>query len=699
MGRKSGIKYWMKAVIAGMIVTKLAYFIPVVHVVAPLAGGSVTAYMLDNGAIDGMKGGFLKGIFMSIPAIILGIFFVDMLAGIPIIGDLLAGSLLLVVFVIVLHSVTLGMFSGFITGAIATTASKADPVETTAKTTATAANTVDDAKQTYSEKREEAEETYTENRSADSTSAGADNSGQGSTTTKNGGSSSGVTAAESNERPKQSSQNQESQPQSPSCTSCGANVKQGASFCPKCGVESPLTPATSSDDSNDSVVQKQCLDCDELIDETVGFCPECGTEDPFTPTPTSESAGRTHGHAAEGVETSTRSPTAGEQDSITSVANSVVDTHRPRSAVADELCQVLANEDVDEHRLEAALVDAVETIETATAVTDIVDRISEPTDRGQIESARESVHDESGKLPNALSSVLNGTLTVHDDLEECKTEYGGLEDAATELCNTIERQRDTQWRGGTITERIEQAGNAIESTEPMTTESPEPALSSVVDDVERSARPKSDRSRTLLETLRESEDDGETASVLRSTVEDLDEYTELHAAVADIGRRDVRRRLTSLDDELQQEEGAIYRHLADRIRELDAMVERDDIDTVQLYAIYQESTFYDRTLLPRLSRSDTGGSSTDVSRQLRTVEDRRTAIENDYVTVRADHNHTIPNHFLSLVGPLCDRARELDDEQPERAAGILMATDELLDGIEQLYERNEYSVMLRRLRG
>jgi len=67
--------------------------------------------------------------------------------------------------------------------------------------------------------------------------------------------------------------------------------------------------------------------------------------------------------------------------------------------------------------------------------------------------------------------------------------------------------------------------------------------------------------------------------------------------------------------------------------------------------------------------------------------------------VRADHNHSIPRHFLTLSEDLAADADEAMASDPDRAAGLLLAADSLLDHIEALYERNEYSVMLRRLRG
>ncbi|WP_256393069.1 PH domain-containing protein [Natronoarchaeum rubrum] len=457
------------------------------------------------------------------------------------------------------------------------------------------------------------------------------------------------------------------------------------------------------DESTTSTVAKRdrCLDCGELVDADVDFCPECGTEDPFTASQ-SEDTGTTtsddtNATTAEGMQaTRTAEPETADHP-VTAVAESVLTNRRPRSGAADELCRALADDDPDRQRVETALVDAVEAIERSAAVTDAVDQITDPTDQTQVESAQRSVASKEGDLATAIEPVLDGTSSLIGDLAECESRHERLSGATGELCDTVEREHDVRIRANNAAERASQATEAVE-TAAATAETSSAPLSSVVDDVERSARPRTEQSRELLDALDE-HDDGELTEVLRSTVESLDEHDELQAAVAEISQRDVRRRLTSLDDELQREEGAVYRHLADRIREMETMVERDDIDGVQLYAIYQECTFYDRTLLPRLSREDTGGKSVDVRGLLDDVESRRSRIEDEYVTVRADHNHTIPNHFLSLAGNLCAEAKSVSDDRPERAAGILSASDELLEHVEQLYERNEYSVMLRRLRG
>ena len=170
--------------------------------------------------------------------------------------------------------------------------------------------------------------------------------------------------------------------------------------------------------------------------------------------------------------------------------------------------------------------------------------------------------------------------------------------------------------------------------------------------------------------------------------------------LSEIGTKDVRRRLDSLSQELGNKDTSIYSHLSDRIRELEALLDDPDrVGSIQLYAIYQEVLYYDRTLLPRLSRSLSGGGSVDAEEMLSTVQWQIEDVKSEFVSVRPDHNHSIPKHFLGLAEELTtDAEKELTD-RPERAAGILLAADALIDHVKALYQRNEYSVMLRRLRG
>lgn len=111
---------WSNAVI-GAVVTTVAYFIPVVNVVAPVFGGFVAGYLQKRGAGGGMKVGGLKGLVMTIPAIGLGIIASGLMAGIPVVGELLAGSIVILVFIVVAHSVAVGLVGGLFGGLVAGT--------------------------------------------------------------------------------------------------------------------------------------------------------------------------------------------------------------------------------------------------------------------------------------------------------------------------------------------------------------------------------------------------------------------------------------------------------------------------------------------------------------------------------------------------------------------------------------------------
>lgn len=102
----------------GAIATTVFYFIPVIQAIAPIAGGSVAGYLQGEGAGGGMKVGGVKGLVMVIPAILLGIIAGGMLAGIPIIGELLAGSVAIIAIIIVAHSVALGVIGGLFGGIV-----------------------------------------------------------------------------------------------------------------------------------------------------------------------------------------------------------------------------------------------------------------------------------------------------------------------------------------------------------------------------------------------------------------------------------------------------------------------------------------------------------------------------------------------------------------------------------------------------
>jgi len=648
---KSGVEYWLKPLITGVIVTKIAYLIPVVNLFAPIVGGSVTAYMLDSGAIEGLKGGFLKGILMTLPAIILGVFFADILAGIPIIGNLLAGSLGLVVAVIVLHSVVLGMLSGFVTGAIATTAKEADPVETTAKKTAAAANTADKAKETYSESRDAD--------LGEQSASGSDNV----TESRTGNSLDSEAHTETDQERKQASDSvSEKQEQLSNCTDCGTDVSPDANFCPECGAESPFSSdGRQSSQYTDSASQSNATQSKENRRQTVST------------TATSES------------------------DVVRSTVEKIEDQKHINSQAANQLCEALSDPNNSDH-VESALDEAIDRLEVVESTEEAITGINDYSSTRQLESAQRQLVQADSNFADSINSIIDRMIKLENDVDQRAQKHDQLTDAADTICRVAEDSNAVTLHARGTVDRTQQLAEKLDSETIQINES-RSSVSTLAEDVRHSIQPETDQSRKLLETLINPEG-RDVKEILKTTVKTVDEHAETRQMLSEIGTKDVRRRLDSLSQELGNKDTSIYSHLSDRIRELEALLDDPDrVGSIQLYAIYQEVLYYDRTLLPRLSRSLSGGGSVDAEEMLSTVQWQIEDVKSEFVSVRPDHNHSIPKHFLGLAEELTtDAEKELTD-RPERAAGILLAADALIDHVKALYQRNEYSVMLRRLRG
>lgn len=98
--------------------------------------------------------------------------------------------------------------------------------------------------------------------------------------------------------------------------------------------------------------------------------------------------------------------------------------------------------------------------------------------------------------------------------------------------------------------------------------------------------------------------------------------------------------------------------------------------------------------------SSSGNTDDSMDAAVERVADRRREITELFVNRREDHSHTIPLLFLSTVDDLQETAREAAaDGETERADGLTTAALAVLDTVESLYEENQYSVMLRQLRG
>lgn len=438
--------------------------------------------------------------------------------------------------------------------------------------------------------------------------------------------------------------------------------------------------------------KRQCLSCRNRIDPDVDFCPSCGAGSPFEP-----------GAEAESAETGASSEAEGDRDSAPSIVAEAAGAIERRtefdSPAARELCRVLTDESSDEDDLQSAISEAVEQLETEAAVSEAVKPANRRSTVDVYENIKRDLDRQQGRLPSAVEPLVDRLIRANRKLERREEDHETVIEEAKTVCEAAARSGSVSFETRDTGERLSELAAELRRENVIVTE-PSASIGSVAETVDRQARPSSGLSRELLDGLKDPDDESELEATIRESVEVLDEYAETREMLSEIGPEDVRRRLDSLDQELASQDTPAYSHLSDRVRELEALLDDpESIDDIQLYAIYQEVSYYDRTLLPRLSRSLLGDDGGDIEELLGTVQGRIEDIRSEYVSVRPDHNHSIPKHFLGLVEELsADAERELTT-RPERAGGVLLAADAVLDHVQELYERNEYSVMLRRLRG
>lgn len=463
--------------------------------------------------------------------------------------------------------------------------------------------------------------------------------------------------------------------------------------------------------SRSSIDRKECLSCGGHLHPDVEFCRHCGVESPFSSASGAESTVSEdsatdavvtdvdHNEPVSTVDTDagSNSEPSTQDHPVSAIAEQLQESRSFSSESARELCQLLSDPPSNDTQLENALSDVLEAAETQHELAEATGSLGKAPRTEQLESAQRELRRTDGELAGTMRTVLTELQDRQQEAANYESERDEFRDETKRLCREVSRRTDGSLNTDTPLECIQDLTDKLRN-DSLVFRTAGDDITQVAGRVEGSVSSPSPHSQEFLSGLKNADGD-ELAEVVRTTVETLDEYEQYRAALANISDRDVRRQLDSLSADLQQETDPIYRHLADRVRELEAMVDRETVDEIQLYAIYQESRFYDRTLIPRLSRSTGSSDSIDVAQQAREIESRIEAIRNEYVAVRADHNHSIPNHFLELTESLCSRAQRLEGSQSQQAAGVLAATAELLGHIEQLYERNEYSVMLRRLRG
>ncbi|MFC6955182.1 hypothetical protein [Halorubellus litoreus] len=374
----------------------------------------------------------------------------------------------------------------------------------------------------------------------------------------------------------------------------------------------------------------------------------------------SDGRGRSTGGATGGsTGSATGGSTGGGDDAVASAAVASVQAGRsPRSPTARTLLDALGDGRVDERLARDAVEDAVDELEASHGVLQAVERTGDVTVQAEVEAFAQRLRDVDGSLARALEPIATDVASMAAESERSRAGSGPAGQGSDE---------------GTVADAVAA--------------------------VERRTSPQSAAASGLVDALRDPDatPQGRMEGALTTAVGALDEHARTRDAFEDVDADEV----VAVSNEVKRDldpDQRVEAALLERVAELVDGAERTD-ERAEWYGAFRELEFYRDTLVPTLEstrgESMTDGSPSDL---VASVADRIDEVE-AYYERRDDHNHTIPRHFVSLARDLHEDGRSYASTDPERARGLLLAADELLDHVEDLYERNQYSIMLRRLRG
>ncbi|WP_280536561.1 hypothetical protein [Halopenitus sp. POP-27] len=418
------------------------------------------------------------------------------------------------------------------------------------------------------------------------------------------------------------------------------------------------------------------------------------------------------GHAGTGGRGSTggRDRAAAEAETVRQAARSVSREVRPSASVSSRLLdQLSGSRRATEEQVEETLREALEHLDEHERAMDVVDRTDGVEDVAELaerrrDASRRNRRAESGRdrLQEAVTELL---AAVDVDVDDDET----LDRRVREATRTLREREPTPSRESAPSRREgpsegdgrrddrSRGGTASGSTDDSE------SVRTAVRRARESTTPRSREARTLFEALETGRVEP-TTDALETAATRLDELATARSLLDSVDPGDVSTLAGTIDDRLADHEGPIVDRLADRVEELDSRIDRiDETNRVLLVAAHEELTFYDRQLLGALDATTGSGAGADaeaVRDRVASLRERRETIETEYVEERSDHNHSIPLYFLSIADTYLEEATErLNAGKPARADGICTVTEAVIDHIEGLYEQNQYSVMLRSLRG
>lgn len=386
-------------------------------------------------------------------------------------------------------------------------------------------------------------------------------------------------------------------------------------------------------------------------------------------------------------------PTSGGGGTVPAVAADLRAERALSAPEATELASVLADGDGSRTRVRSALGDAIDALEAAHGVEQAVQRAGDLRTERQARSLDDRLRELDGSLPATLRPVSSRLLELQADRDD---RDGEARSVLSTVCSAAEREVDADLPDGDAITRGRELARQFRSG---ASDDPDGEVGRIATEVEATRSVDSAAARRLLDAL-SSPADGETVrAALETAVGALDEHGAVMTTV-DVSSTDARQRLDRVRAELDAD-GPVDAVLAERMDDLATELDRAGDNPAVAYAVHREAEYYGGRFRRRVADErgrgrDGGGDRPD--ELLADVADRIEAVR-EYYDRRPDHNHSIPRHFLTLAESLHEDADRIAVRSPERARGSLEATADLVDRVEELYERNEYSVMLRRLRG
>lgn len=394
---------------------------------------------------------------------------------------------------------------------------------------------------------------------------------------------------------------------------------------------------------------------------------------------------------------------------VTSAATRIQRDSSPSSPAARQLLDRVASPTrTDPEKVEAILEEAVTALDTKHALERAMAEVgADGLAPGGARRVRDRLDHPDNEATAGVRQLVRAVESHHETAERHETQRETVAAATDSLTEAAADASDLDIGPDSErpdTERLRVLSDAVERGELGFAENGGGRVQSVAQEVRRSKNPESAVAKRLLDRLASS-DVGDLRAALDTAVEQLDTTSTTRSIVADLDRESIRGLADDVTSQLEATDGPVADAVAERVESLRGTLDRaDESNAVIPYAVRHELRFYEQTLLSHVGdRSNPGESNRgggEAKRSLDEVASRREDLEDQYVDGRRSHNHSIPLHFLSLVDTLREDAElAADAGDADRALGLCSAAEKTLDHVEQLYTRNEYSVMLRRLRG